>query len=73
MNSKAHRKENSFLPKVPSAKPKIFELNMSSFLTEVSEKVISLDEYRQKLKDVDVFTKKLQKRKNYNEKASTCY
>ena len=49
-------KENSFLPNVPSAKPNIFQSNMSSFLTEVNEKVVSLDEYRQRLKDVDINT-----------------
>ena len=61
-------KENSFLPNVPSAKPKIFQSNMSSFLTEVNEKVVSLDEYRQRLKDVDINTSNHKKGKIYMKK-----
>lgn len=44
---------DSFLPNVPIVRPTFFQMNMSSYITEVNEKVVSLDEYRRKLKNVD--------------------
>ena len=44
--SKGHVNSISFPPTVPHSKPKTFEFHMASFVGELNEKMLSLDEYR---------------------------
>ena len=50
-----------YLPTVPNEKPRTFKKKFVSYVDELNEKVLSLDEYRQKLKKVNNTPKKNKK------------